>query len=64
VQTRLDQIDELCCFIKEVIDSSNITPDTTIILTGDLNVDAHNYHKKRQVKIKSKFPLYLNFLIF
>lgn len=49
MQTRLDQIDELCYFIKEVIDSSKITPETTIILAGDLNVDAHNYHKKRQV---------------
>lgn len=50
MKTRLDQIEELCYFIKEVIDSSSINSDTTVILTGDLNVDAHNYHKKRQVK--------------
>jgi len=50
VQTRLDQIEELCYFIKEVIDSSNMSSDTTVILMGDLNVDAHNYHRKKQVK--------------
>jgi len=50
----LDQIDELCSFIKEIIDSNDIDSNTTIILAGDLNVDAHNYHKKREViKIKS-----------
>ena len=45
----MDQIDELCCFIREIIEASDIEKDSLMVLTGDLNVDAHNYHKKREV---------------
>lgn len=50
MQTRMDQIDELCYFVKEVMESTVVNSDTLMILAGDLNVDAHNYKKKREVK--------------
>ena len=46
----MDQIDELCYFVKEVMESTVVNSDTLMILAGDLNVDAHNYKKKREVK--------------
>ena len=52
VKTRLDHIDELSNFIKEVILDRNLIPNNIgkVLLVGDFNVDAHNFEKKRKVK--------------
>jgi len=48
VQTRVDQITELCSFVNEVLHYDNKKEeDTKILVMGDFNVDAYNYEKKK-----------------
>jgi len=51
VNTRNDQITEVCKFIKSVIMKQNLTYNDRILLVGDFNVDAYNYSKKLTVNI-------------
>jgi endonuclease/exonuclease/phosphatase family metal-dependent hydrolase len=51
VQTRLDHIDELCEFVKEILSTTHVDEATTVLLMGDFNADAHNYEKKISVYI-------------
>jgi hypothetical protein len=54
VKTRIDHIDELANFIKEIIHENNWNSneeDIKIMVVGDFNVDAHNYETKKKVKI-------------
>jgi len=60
VKTRIDHVDELVNFIKEVTYDRNYFLETAnmkkqvgkILLMGDFNVDAHNYEKKKKVKLE------------
>lgn len=52
VRTRLDHLDEMCEFIKEILLTTYVDEETTVLLMGDFNVDAHNYEKKKSVSIK------------
>ena len=49
VDTRIDQINELCKYIKEISNESKIDVDEKILIAGDFNVDAHCYETKIKV---------------
>jgi endonuclease/exonuclease/phosphatase family metal-dependent hydrolase len=51
VKTRLDHLDELVAYIKEVLtEQTENNPDDnfTCLLVGDFNADAHNYETKKK----------------
>lgn len=58
MKTRIDHIDEVAQFMKEVTDrnrnqliNGSDVNNGKVLLVGDFNVDAHNYEKKKKVKI-------------
>lgn len=52
VKTRMDHINELCNFVRNILrekEEEIRNTDSSILIMGDFNVDAHNYEKKKQV---------------
>ena len=61
-KTRIDHIDEMCEFIKEVISDRGLDTDDKndghCLVMGDFNVDAHNYECKKKVNNRDKILKY------
>jgi endonuclease/exonuclease/phosphatase family metal-dependent hydrolase len=57
VKTRLDHIQELCDYLRQVIYERGDDNLGRVLLVGDFNVDAHNYEKKKKVYYKNYFKL-------
>ncbi len=45
-------------FLKDKINEGKITKEDKIILMGDFNIDALNFHKIYEVKFKNLINLY------
>ena len=52
INTRIDQIETMKEFINDKRNEGEISFDDKIILMGDFNIDALNFHKFFEVKFK------------
>ena len=48
IRARLEQMNELCNYIKNLKNEKNISNKDTFILCGDFNVDFHQFEKMKK----------------